>query len=158
MSEKERFLKYLDDNHVRYTLLSHARVFTSQQVAGATHVPGKELAKTVIVKIDEGFAMAVLPAPRKVNLKMLKAATGAKEVRLATEEEMEKLMPACEVGAMPPFGNLYNLPVYVEKSLTEDAEIVFNACTHTDSVRMAYSDFERLVHPSVVEFTESPPV
>ncbi|PIU45210.1 MAG: deacylase [Ignavibacteriales bacterium CG07_land_8_20_14_0_80_59_12] len=155
MSDRERFLKYLDEQHVSYTLVRHVRAFTSQEVAGTTHVPGRELAKTVVVKADDRYAMAVLPAPRRVNLKLFREVCGAKEAHLATEEEMEKIMPSCEVGAMPPFGHFYNLPVYVDRALTTDVDIVFNACTHTDAVKMSYSDYAKLVQPNVADFTDS---
>ena len=117
------------------------------------HVPGKEMAKVVILKIDGRFAMAVIPAPHKIDFERFKVATGIKEVMLASEKEFQNLFPDCEVGAMPPFGNLYGLPVYVAQPLKEDKEIVFNAGSHTEAIRMQYADFERLANPTVIDYT-----
>ena len=141
---------FLDNNHVKYTTISHSRAYTAQEVAASAHIPGKELAKTVIVKVDGEFAMAVLPASMSVSLTRLKEAVGAGDTELASEEEFEKLFPDCELGAMPPFGNLYDMPVFVAKPLTEDDEIAFNAGSHTELVQLAYGDFDKLVHPKVV--------
>ena len=116
-------------------------------------MPGKELAKTVIVKLDDQFAMAVLPASLHVSLTRLKEAAGVDNVELANEDEFKSLFPDCDVGAMPPFGNLYDLDVYVAGQLTEDEEIAFNAGSHTELIKLAYRDFERLVQPKVVALT-----
>ena len=141
---------FLDGNHVKYTIITHSPEFTAQEIAASAHIPGKDLAKTVIVKIDGDFAMAVLPASMHVSLTRLKEAAGAGDAAIASETDFEKLFPDCELGAMPPFGNLYNMPVYAAKELTEDTEIAFNAGTHSELVRLAYSDFDKLVHPKVV--------
>jgi Ala-tRNA(Pro) deacylase len=122
-------------------------------VAASAHVPGKALAKTVIIKIDGKMAMAVLPANRKVVVQDLREITGAERVQFATEVEFKNLFPDCETGAMPPFGNLYGMDVYVAPSLAEDEEIAFNAGTHTELIKMSYKDFERLVKPKVLSFT-----
>ncbi len=144
----------LDRHRIGYVHSSHPSAFTAQEVAAATHVPGKEFAKTVIVKADGRYVMVVLPASHKIEFEKLRRAIGAETVELASEEEFAELFPDCEVGAMPPLGNLYGLPVYVSSSLAEDEEIVFNAGTHTDVIRMKYSDFSRLVSPEVGEFSE----
>ena len=144
---------YLDENSVEYVTISHSPAYTAQRIAEVTHIPGKELAKTVIVKIDDKFAMAVLPASRRVDLRHLQEAIGADDVVLASEQEFKDLFPDCEVGAMPPFGNLYNMGVYVAEQLTEDEEIAFNAGSHTELVRMSYSDYANLVTPEVVSLT-----
>ncbi len=154
MSILKRLKEYLDENNIRYVKISHSPVYTTQEVAASIHVPGKELAKTVIVKVDDGYAMAVLPASRRINFGLLKEAIGTQKIRLASEEEFKDIFPDCEVGAMPPFGNLYNLPVYVASALSEDEEIVFNAGNHTHVIRMKYSDFEKLVNPIVASFSE----
>jgi len=151
MSISPKLQSFLDENHIKYIMITHSRAFTAQEIAARMHVPGKELAKTVIVKLDGKFAMVVLPASYKVDFEALKTATGARKVELATEWEFQNLFPDCETGAMPPFGNLYNLPVYVSRELTEDEEIVFNACTHTDTIRMRYKDYEQLVKPNIIE-------
>jgi len=147
-----RLKAHLDANGVKYMTITHSRAYTAQEIAAAVHCPGVELAKTVIVKLDGKFAMAVLPASYKVDFKKLKELTGAKDVALATEEEFRGLFPECELGAMPPFGNLYNLPVYASDVLAQDQEIFFNAGTHTEVIRMAYADFERVVKPTVANF------
>lgn len=147
--------EFLDSNGVKYVTISHSPAYTAQEIAASAHIPGKELAKTVIVKVDGKMAMAVLPASSQVDFQRLREATGAEQVELAREEEFKDLFPGCEVGAMPPFGNLYNLDVYVTASLTEDEEIAFNAGSHTELIRMAYRDFERLVKPKVVSFSQA---
>jgi Ala-tRNA(Pro) deacylase len=144
--------KYLDSHHVKYVTLNHPPAYTAGETAAEVHISGKELAKTVMVKLDGKLAMAVLPAPNKVDFLLLKDATGAKHVELAKEQEFRDQFPDCEVGAMPPFGNLYDMDVYVEETLSWDNEIGFNAGTHTEIVKMAYRDFEALVHPKVAHF------
>lgn len=141
---------FLDSNHVKYTIITHSPEYTAQEIAASAHVPGKDLAKTVIVKIDGDFAMAVLPASMHVSLSRLKEETGAGDAEIASETEFGKLFPDCELGAMPPFGNLYDMPVFAAKELSKDTEIAFNAGTHSELVQLAYSDFDRLVHPKVV--------
>jgi len=141
---------FLDSNHVKYTTITHSPEYTAQEIAASAHIPGKDLAKTVIVKVDGEFAMAVLPASMHVSLARLKQAVGAGDAELASESEFEELFPDCELGAMPPFGNLYDMGVYVDKELTEDDEIAFNAGSHSELVQLAYRDFDKLVHPKVV--------
>jgi Ala-tRNA(Pro) deacylase len=143
---------FLDHKGVPYTTLPHEPAYTAQGVAARAHVHGWELAKSVVLSVDGTFVLAVLPAPVHVDLEHFRAVTGAKNVVLATEEEFKSLFPGCDVGAMPPFGNLYGLPVYVEERLTRDPSIVFNAGTHSDAVRMDYADFARLVQPKVLRF------
>ncbi|MCP4580200.1 MAG: YbaK/EbsC family protein [candidate division Zixibacteria bacterium] len=145
--------EYLDSQHVKYTIISHSRAYTAQEVAASAHIPGKEMAKTVIVKVDGKLAMAVLPASYSVNFDLLKRTVGALNIELATEREFKDVFPDCDIGAMPPFGNLYNIDVYASEKLAEDEEIAFNACNHTDLVKMRYADFERIVKPKVVEFS-----
>jgi Ala-tRNA(Pro) deacylase len=149
----KKLKEFLNSNNVKYVSITHSSAFTAQEIAASAHIPGKELAKTVIVKLDGKMVMAVLPASSKVDFGMLKEATGASSVRLAEEFEFVDKFPGCDPGAMPPFGNLYNIDVYVAKSLTEDEEIAFNAGTHTELIRLPYKDFERLVKPKVLEFS-----
>jgi len=148
----QRLKDFLDEHQVKYVLISHSRAFTTQEIAAATHIPGKELAKTVIVEIDGKTAMAVLPGSQKVDLALLRDALGAERVALAKEGAFKDRFPECDLGAMPPFGNLYGMAVYVADSLTEDEEIAFNAGSHTQLVKLAYRDFERLVQPEVMRF------
>ena len=144
--------EFLDDRGVKYVTVGHSPAFTAQEVAASAHVPGRELAKTVVVKLDGAMALAVLPASAAVDFEKLAAAAGAARAELASEEEFADLFPGCEVGAMPPFGNLYGLAVYAEEALAEDEAIAFNAGSHKELVRMAYADFARLVQPTVAAF------
>ena len=149
----EKLKKFLDNHDVKYVSISHSPAYDAQRIAALAHIPGKELAKTVIVRIDDKFAMAVLPASCRVHLGHLKVAVSASHVELATETEVENLFPDCERGAMPPFGNLYDMDVYVAEQLTEDQEIAFCAGSHTEVVRMSYKDFEKLVTPKITALT-----
>lgn len=151
----QKLREFLDGHHVKYVTIRHSPAYTAQKTAGAAHISGKELAKTVMVKIDGRIAMAVLPATCQVDFKLLKKATGASQVELAGEPEFKDLFPDCDLGAMPPFGNLYGLDVYVAEELAEDEEIAFNAGSHTELVRLAYKDFADLVKPKVVKFSAS---
>ncbi len=146
----QQLKSFLDKNHVKYTTIGHSPAYTAQEIAASAHIPGKELAKTVIVKVDGEFAMAVLPASMHISLSRLRTAAGVGATELASEDEFETLFPDCELGAMPPFGNLYDMPVFVAKQLSEDEEIAFNAGSHTELVQLSYSDFDKLVHPKVV--------
>ncbi len=147
-----RLKEFLDSHNIRYVTISHSPAYTAQGIAASAHVKGKELAKTVMIKIAGEMAMAVLPAPLKVDFDLLKAAAGTDAIELASEEEFESMFPGCEVGAMPPFGNLYGMAVYVTESLAEDEEIAFNAGSHTELIKMAYEDFESLVQPTLGRF------
>ncbi len=151
----QKLKEFLDRENVRYVVIHHSPAFTAQEIAASAHVPGQELAKTVMVKVDGRMAMAVLPASFRVDMDLLRDALGAAEVQLASEREFKDMFPACEVGAMPPFGNLYDMDVYVSESLTEDEQIAFNAGSHTELIRMAYADFERLVQPKVIQLATS---
>jgi len=149
----KKLKEFLDSNNIKYISMTHSSAYTAQEIAASAHIPGKELAKTVIVKLDGKMAMAILPASYKVNLDMLKEASGAESIRLSDEHEFIDKFPGCEPGAMPPFGNLYGMDVYVSKSLSEDEEIAFNAGSHTELIKLSYKDFERLVNPRIIEFS-----
>jgi Ala-tRNA(Pro) deacylase len=142
--------QFLDDHGVKYVLVKHSPAYTSQEIAAEAHVPGRNFAKTVTVKLDGRLAMAVLPATDQVDLERLAQSTGAQSAELATEEEFSGRFPGCEVGAMPPFGNLFDMEVFVSPHLPEAEEIAFNAGSHTEVMRLAYSDFAHLVNPAVV--------
>jgi len=144
---------FLDKEGIKYIGIIHSTAYTAQEVAASAHITGRELAKTVIVELDGRMAMAVLPANRKIVLQDLREVTGSDEVKFASEEEFQERFPGCETGAMPPFGNLYGMEVYVAEGLTENEEIAFNAGSHTEVLRMAFKDFERLVRPKVMSFT-----
>jgi Ala-tRNA(Pro) deacylase len=144
--------EFLDEHNVKYLAIMHSTAYTAQEIASLAHIKGRDMAKTVIVKIDDQMAMVVLPASYHVDLSALKAAATAKTVALASESEFRGRFPECETGAMPPFGNLYGMPVFVEKTLTKDKEIAFNAGTHSELIRLSYEDFARLVQPKVIRF------
>lgn len=156
MSISHALKEYLDREHVHYEVLSHPEAFRAVAIAQTLHTPEKEMAKVVIVKVDEQFVMTVLPASSQVDFHRLKDVFMTNHVRLATEEEFKDLFPDCELGAMPPFGTLYGLPVFVDQLLTEDDTIVFQAGTHSEAIRMRYMDFAALVFPVVEEFHRSP--
>ena len=143
-----RLKEFLDKEHVKYVTIGHSPAFTAQEVAARAHIPGKELAKTVIVKVDGELAMVVLPASEQVRLALLRRNLGAENVELAQESEFRDEFPDCETGAMPPFGNLYGMKVFVSQALREDEEIAFNAGSHDELIRLPYAEFERLVHPT----------
>lgn len=149
-----RLRQYLDENGVKYIAVAHSQAFTAQEVAHSMHVRGREMAKAVMIKADDKLVMAVLPAHHKVNLERFREAAGAREARLAAEAEFKGLFPDCETGAMPIFGNLYGVPVYVDRALARDEEIVFNAGTHTEAIRMRFADFLKLAGPTLAEFSE----
>jgi Ala-tRNA(Pro) deacylase len=148
----EKLKKLLEEKKVKYEAIKHEEAFTAQEIAATTHTPGKEMVKVVILNGDEKFFMAVLPASYRIDIEKLKGIVNVKNLRLSTEEEFERLFPDCEVGAMPPFGNLYNIGVYVDKVLSEDETIVFLVGNHKESIKMKYKDFTKLVKPNVEEF------
>lgn len=150
----KRLREYLDRHDVRYVVLSHSPAYTAQEIARAAHIPGQEMAKTVMVRLDGELVMIVMPAPAKIRFDLLRRASGATQVELAREKDFAGLFPGCELGAMPPFGNLYEVPVIVDEALAEDEDIFFNAGTHTELIRMAYADFEAMVKPTVMRTTE----
>jgi len=147
--------QFLDEHEVKYVTLRHSTAYTAQEIAASAHIRGKEMAKTVIVKLHGRLAMAVLPAAQKVDVERLKEVTGSDAVEIATEQDFRDAFPECELGAMPPFGNLYGMDVYVEQRLTQDTEIAFNAGTHNELVRLSFDDFERLVRPKIVSFSKT---
>ena len=156
MKCKERLETYLREKGVPYQSQHHARAITAQEVAATEHVPGRMFAKTVMILPDDevSMVMLVLPAPNHVNPLKASAALGVREVHLAEEERFADTFPDCEVGAMPPFGNLYEVPVYVDRALAEDETIVFRSGTHTDTMSVSYADFEKLVRPTVVDIAD----
>jgi Ala-tRNA(Pro) deacylase len=146
----------LDDHHVKYATIAHSPAYSAQMVAASTHTPGKEFAKPVMVKLDGELAMAVLPACHLIDFARLKKVAGTDHTELAHEEDFEAIFPGCEVGAMPPFGNLYGVKVLVDEALSENQEIAFNAGSHRELMRMAYYEYESLVKPTVTQFAYKP--
>lgn len=141
--------EFLDCHRIKYLVISHSLAYTAQGVAALAHVSGKKLAKTVIVKIDGVLAMAVIPASFHVDLDRLRKLTGAQSVEVASEIEFKDAFPDCETGAMPPFGNLYDMPVYADESLAQNEEITFSGGSHRELVRMQWADMQRLVNPTI---------
>jgi Ala-tRNA(Pro) deacylase len=156
MTGKERLEAYLRENGVGYEIHHHPEAFTAQEVAAAEHVPGRMLGKVVAVKAGDDIAMVVVPAPAQVDLDKAATAVGTGEVRIATEDEFGAVFSDCDTGAMPPFGNgtLYDVPVFVDNTLAQQETVVFDAGTHSDTVHLQYSDFERLVKPNVADLTD----
>jgi Ala-tRNA(Pro) deacylase len=145
--------EFLDSRNIKYVTISHSAAYTAQEIAASARIPGKELAKTVIVKVNGEMAMAVLPACYKIDFNLLKEAAAVNKVELASEEDFKDKFSECEVGAMPPFGNLYGMDVFVADTLAEDEEIAFNCGSHTELIRMSYKDFEATVKPKIVKFS-----
>ena len=150
----KKLIDFLESNKIKYEKIKHPPGYTAQKTAAAAHVPGRQMAKTVMVKIDGEMAMAVLPATYQVDFDLLRKASGGNKVELASEAEFKGMFPNCEIGAMPPFGNLWGMNVYVAKTLAEDTEIAFNAGSHSELIRMAYKDFKKSVKPSEVKFSD----
>jgi Ala-tRNA(Pro) deacylase len=148
-----RLMDYLNSNHVKYISIVHSEAYTAQGIAESAHVSGRELAKTVIIRKDGKMAMAVLPASHKIDWDLLKSATAAVQIDLASEEEFTSIFADCEIGAMSPFGNLYGMEVFVETSLTRDKDIAFNAGSHRELVKLSFEDFSRLAKPKVASFS-----
>jgi Ala-tRNA(Pro) deacylase len=144
--------RFLEAQKVPYHTIHHSSVATTQQLAASMHVRGWEVAKATILRADGRYVMAVLPAPCQVDLERLRAAVRAESLAVVPESEIRALFPDCEAGAMPPFGNLYGMPVYLDERLVEDDSIVFNAGTHTEALRMAFGDYEKCVHPAHARF------
>lgn len=155
MAVSERLQAYLSQAKIPFTVMKHPTVYTAQEIAAAQHVPGRQLAKSVLVKTDRGPVLAVLPAIHRIDLKKLKAVTGAKTLTIAKESDVKAAFPDVEVGAMSPFGNLYNVPVVAEGALQEEESLVFNAGSHTETVKMRAKDFLALVKPKVAAFGET---
>jgi len=147
----DKLRTYLEEQGIRYHVIHHRRDYTAQGAAADTHTPGREFAKSVVLRVDGSFAIAVLPAHCRIDLEKARRELGAQAMALATEEEIQRLCPDCEVGAEPPFGNLYGLPVYLDRQLTADEQITFNAGTHEDAVRIRTGDFQRAANPRVLD-------
>ncbi|HLB73562.1 MAG TPA: YbaK/EbsC family protein [Sedimentisphaerales bacterium] len=147
-----RVVDFLKKSGVNYEVSEHDEAFTAQQMAAVEHEPGRYVAKPVIVKADGEYLMCVLPAPCKIDLRTLKGQMGAKSVELADENEIGSIFEDCELGAEPPFGNLYDLTTIIDKALEADDHITFQAGTHKKAIRMSMADYRRLVQPKVLEF------
>ena len=148
--------EFLDRHKVPYVTITHSPAYTAQGIAHMAHIPGGEMAKTVVVQADGRLVLAVLPASRRVDLDVFRDAIGAEKIELATESDFAKTFSGCQLGAMPPFGVLWDVPVFVSDELAEHDMIAFNAGTHTELLQMRYEDFERLAQPTVVSVGRVP--
>ena len=151
-----RIQEFLDGNKVKYAVISHSPAYTAAEVAASAHIPGKDLAKTVIVDIDGTLAMAVVPASREVDMAALRAAAGASRVGLAEEADFAHRFEGCKLGAMPPFGNVFGMDTYVDRDLAKEEWIAFNAGTHTDLIALKFSDYRRVAHPKLARIGTTP--
>ncbi len=152
-----RLKDFLDRFEIGYDVMHHDPAFTAQELAARMHISGFEFTKAVVVKLDGEFALVAVPAPLRINFKELANVAGAKKARLANEQEFQQFFPDCELGAMPPFGNLYQLPTYADIEVTRNENMVINAGTHAEALRLRFSDFNRLARPRVGRFAEPPP-
>ncbi len=148
----KKLKEYLDNQGIEYVAINHSLAYTAQRIAAAAHISGKDLAKTVMLKVDGKMKMAVLPASCKINMEQLREAINAGIIEIASEKEFKDLFPECEVGAMPPFGNLYGMDVFVAEKLTEDEEIAFNAGSHRELIKLSFKDYQKLVNPKIIKF------
>ncbi len=151
----QKVTTFLDEHDVPYEVIHHRTDYTAQETAADTHTPGRAFAKTVILDIGALHAMAVVPAPCRIDLEKIRESIGTRQISLASELEMSQLCPDCDVGAEPPLGNLYGMPVFVDPALEKDETITFNGGTHDDAIRMRYEDFQRLVHPTPMDMIEA---
>jgi Ala-tRNA(Pro) deacylase len=154
MPVSQVILDYLDSQNVSYECVPHAQAFAAQEVAQTLHVSGKRFAKVVVLDADGRLLMAILPASHRLHLHELKEKLGVKCLEMVPEGDLAKFCPDCELGALPPFGHLYGMDVWVDRALSESEEIMFNAGSHTDAIRMKYSDFAKLAMPQVARFAE----
>ncbi|OGX37628.1 MAG: deacylase [Omnitrophica WOR_2 bacterium RIFCSPHIGHO2_02_FULL_52_10] len=149
----KKLKKFLDEQRVKYTVISHSTAYTAQEIAQSAHITGKELAKTVMVELDGEMTMVVVPASRSVDFEYLKEATGSEHAALLTEAAFKACFPDCEIGAMPPFGHLYGMKLIVDKRLADDKEIAFNAGNHRELIKMPFGDYQRLAKPHIMDLT-----
>lgn len=156
MAKASDLQRYLNNNGIHYTILQHDPAFTAHSVAVATHVPDQQLAKSIVLQIDGRNWMAVLRADHRINTVLIRHAFGAHDVHLAHEEDLSTLFPDCQLGTMPPFGNLYGLPILMDEALMEDEEIFFTACSSTHVIRMKLADYRKLVNPLIGHYAEAP--
>ena len=151
-----RTIEFLDGNNLKYVLLKHSPAFSAQDVAASAHVPARTFAKTIVVRLDGHLALAVVPATRHVDLGLLRAASGATQVEIADVSDIASRFEGCQLGSMPPFGNLFGLPTYLEATLAKGAFIAFNAGSHTDEVVMRAKDYLQLAHPRLARISLPP--
>ena len=150
MALLEKLRVFLDENHAEYTHTVHPIAFTAREVASAEHLPNREVAKAVVIFGDDGYHMIVVPANKLVDFQEVRLTMGLSHARLASEDELMRLFPDCETGAMPPFGRLYGIPTYLDSSLASEEHIAFNGGTHQDEIHMRTDEYRALAHPAVI--------
>jgi len=155
MSIPKGIMNFLDSQNVTYRHFIHPQAFTASETAEAQHVSGRELAKSVVVKADDRLMLAVIPASDRLDFEKLSHLVGASSIRLAREEEFEKVFEGCEVGAEPPLGKLYDVPIWLDASFEDHSTMIFNAGTHTDTIQMSVGDFEKVEEPKVVRLVRA---
>lgn len=143
---------YLKTRNIPFDVIEHQPAYTASRMAQTMHVKGKDVAKTVVLRTDQGYVLAVVPATHNVDLTELRQLLGTESIGMATEEEMDKLFPDCERGSIPPFGSLYKMPTVVDETLTADEQIVFEGNNHNEAIRMRFADFEQLENPRKASF------
>ena len=156
MPLSERLRTFLDSNHAEFTLSAHPKAFTAREVAHAEHLPAREVAKTVVLFGDAEYHMIVIPANKLVDFQEMRPVLGLLQARLATEDELSRIFPDCELGAMPPFGGLYGIQVYLDASLASEPVIAFNAGSHREVIHMSMAEFRRLSQPVIVSLVKEP--
>ncbi len=154
MAIPQRIRDYLDSQNVLYETVHHSQAFSGQEVAHSLHLSGKRLAKAVVLGGDGKLLMAIIPASHRLNLQDMRVAAEVMSLEMVSESELAKVFPDCEGGAVPPFGNLYGLEVWVDRAVSDSEEIFFCAGTHQDCLRMKYSDFSRLCRPRLGRFSD----
>jgi Ala-tRNA(Pro) deacylase len=146
-----RTTEFLDGQHARYVLVSHSPAYTAQEIAGSMHIPGRLLAKTVVVRVDGELALAVVPATKQVDTNALANAVEAEIVEIADEKEFTNRFTDCQLGTAPPFGNLFGMETYIDHTLAAQDDIIFNAGTHTDGIWMRFADYRRVARPVIAK-------
>lgn len=146
-----RIREFLDGNHARYVMIHHSPAYTAQELAHSMHLPGKFLAKTVVVKLDERVALAVVPANKDVDLDQLRHETGARQAQIAEPADFVDRFTDCQLGTVPPFGNLFGVDAYVDRDIAKMDQVAFTAGTHSDAIAMTFADYRRLAHPRLMK-------
>lgn len=154
MSISTKLKEYLDSQRVPFEHHVHPTAYTAQEVASSMHLPGRNIAKTVVIEADGALLLAIVPANQRVDVHHLQFITRAANIRIADEREFAEVFPSCEPGAVPPFGNLFGLSSYCDTQLGQDDNIEFNAGSHTDTIRMTFEDFKRLARPTMIDLVE----
>ncbi len=156
MSVANRLERLLEESGASFEVIDHPLAFTAQEEAAASHVAGRHWAKTVAILVEGEPALAVVPATRRLDLDKLRRIVGTEKVEIAREAEFQGLYPDCELGAMPPFGELYGQRTFIDEALREEERIAFHAGDHRTAIEMSYTDYERLCEPVPADLSAAP--